>query len=140
MLKEELSHVFKNINRNELRKFGLTVGIVLILISVFLFYKTKVSAPYILAVGAILSLAGIILPPLLEPLYKVWMGFAVIMGYIMSRVILSLMFFLIFTPVGLILKLLRKDLLKEKIDVGAASYWIKREIKPYDPKRAENQY
>jgi hypothetical protein len=68
------------------------------------------------------------------------MGLAVIMGHMMSRIILSLMFFLIFTPVGLFLRVFRKDILKEKIDVNADSYWIKRENKPYNPKRAEQQY
>lgn len=140
MIKEELSHVFQRINRTELRKFGITVGVVIVLISAFLFYKDKVSAPYFLASGFILLISGIAIPAILKPLYNIWMGFAVVMGYFMSRLILSMMFYLIFTPVGLVMRIFGKDLLQEKIEPNAESYWIRREKRKFDPGRAEKQY
>lgn len=64
---------------------------------------------------------------LFKLLYGLWMKFALILSWINTRIILFLMFCLIFTPIGLIIKLLGKDLLEEKIDKTAKSYWKKKE-------------
>jgi hypothetical protein len=140
MIKLELQQVLSKASKQEYRKFGLTLGIVFSLIGLFLFWKSKGSAPYFIVIGVGFILSGFIIPSALKYIYTIWMGFAVIMGYFMSRVILSLIFFLMFAPVGIITRLLRKDLLKEKWDKNADSYWIRREKKPYDLKSAENQY
>jgi hypothetical protein len=140
MVKLELQQVLSKANRQEYRKFGLTLGIVFSLIGISLYWKSKGSAPYFLGIGFGFILSGLIFPSILKYIYTIWMGFAVIMGFFMSRLILSVIFFLIFAPVGIITRLLNKDLLKERWDRNAESYWIRREKKPYDPKSAENQY
>ena len=140
MIKSELKVVLSRANRQEYRKFGLTIGIVFCVIATVLFWKTKASAPYVAGIGIAFILFGLIIPTTLKYVYWVWMSFAVIMGFIMSRVILTIIFFLLFAPVGLMTRLLGKDLLKEKWDKDTQSYWIKRERKPYDPRSAENQF
>ena len=140
MIKNEIREVFSKGNIKEYRKFGITMSIIFGLISAFLFWKTKVSASYILVVCIGFVLFGLFVPKALKFIYLVWMGFAVVMGFVMSRVILSLLFFILFTPVGIVTRLLRKDLLKENWETNARSYWITRERKPYDPKSAEHQY
>ena len=140
MLKNEISDIISKGDNREYRKFGITVGIVLGLISVFLFWKSKDSASYLLAIGVIFILFGIAFPKILKYIYIIWMSFAVVLGFFISRLILSLFYLIIFAPVGIATRLLGKDLLNEKWDRDAGSYWIKREPTQYDPQSSERQY
>ncbi len=124
----------------EFRKFGLTIGIFLLIIAGFLFWKQRPSFPYFAYIGVGFALVGLAAPILLKPIHKVWMTIAVVMGFIMTRVILTVIFFGVFTPVALVIKLLRKDLLEERWDKNAATYWSKRQPIPFDPKSAENMF
>lgn len=127
-------------NKKEYKKFGILMGVVFTLISSLLFWNEYSGAIYYLSTGVIFAAIALISPVLLKYLYNIWMTFAAIMGYIMSRLILSLIFIIMFTPVGLITRLIRKDLLKMKWDKGAKSYWIIRDNKAFTPKSVENQY
>ncbi len=83
-----------------------------------------------LGAAAFFLFFSIVWPKALLPLYKIWIKIGDFIGGIVSRVILVVLFFLVFTPVGLFLKLFRKDLLNKKIDPKANSYWIHREKQP----------
>jgi hypothetical protein len=92
------------------------------------------------ALGAAFLLPGLIYPAALTPIFKFWLKLAAALAWFNTRLILGLSFFLVFTPMGLILRLLRKDLIKEKWDKQAASYWIERPPTPFDRTRYEKQY
>ena len=87
------------------------IGVILLVIAGFLFWKEKESFQIILAIGITLFIAGIVKPNILKPVYWMWMVFATILGWVMTRVILSLLFFLMFTPIGLISRLFGKQFL-----------------------------
>ena len=140
MIINEIKEVLAIGNEKEYKKFGITMAIVFVLIFSYLYWKEYSSAIYFIIIAAIFALSAFLLPKILKYFYNVWMGFAAIMGYFMSRIILSLIFFILFAPVGIVTRLLKKDLLKEKWDNESDSYWILRDNKPYDPKSAENQY
>lgn len=136
MFKEE----FKNIRetKKDLRKFGLTVGGVLLLIGVLLFYFEKSSAPYFGIIGGALFITGMIIPQILKPFNKIWMGLAIVLGFFMSRLILTILFYLILTPITLIAKLVGKKFMILKYDQSAKTYWEKRthiQKKPLDYER-----
>jgi hypothetical protein len=61
----------------------------------------------------------------LKPAHTVWMGLALVLGFVMTRVILTLMYYLVFTPVGLLMRALGRDPMQRKL--GAESYWIVKE-------------
>jgi hypothetical protein len=124
----------------EARKFGLTIGIFLLVIAGLLFWKQRPSFSSFAYAGAAFALLGLLVPILLKPVYKVWMSFAVVMGFVMTRVILTVLFFGLFTPVSLVAKLLGKDLLDERWDKKAETYWVKRPATPFDPRAAENMF
>jgi len=126
MLREE----FKNIKetKKDLRKFGLTVGGVLILISALLFYFEKSSAIYFGVIGGVLFFAGIIIPQILKPLNKVWMGLAIVLGFFMSRVILTILYYLVLTPISFIAKIVGKKFMTLNYDRSAQTYWEKRNV------------
>ena len=115
----------KNIKskKSDLRNFGITVGIILLVISGFLFWKEKESFQIFLAIGITLFLTAIAKPAVLKPVYWIWMIFAIILGWIMTRVILSLLFYVIFTPIGLTLRFFGKQFLELRWDKSKESYW-----------------
>ena len=115
----------KNIKskKSDLRNFGFFIGIVLLIISGFLFWKEKESLQIFLIVGTTFLLTAIAIPVVLKPVYWMWMIFAIILGWIMTRVILSLLFFLILTPIGLTLRFFGKQFLELRWDKSKESYW-----------------
>src|ERR1700720_152904 len=111
----------------DLRKFGLTVGGVFVLLGVLLLLRHRSSYPSFLGVGAVLTALGVIWPRALKYVYIAWMALAFTLGFVMSNVILTLFFFLFVTPIGLLARLFQKDFLaQKKWDKPAASYWIQR--------------
>jgi len=138
MIRDEIKSI--KTTTPEVRKFGLTIGVFLLLIAGFLFWKQKPDFPYFAYVGGGLALLGLIAPIFLKPIYKIWMSFAVVMGFIMTRVILTIVYFGLFTPMALAAKLFGKDLLNKRWDKNAATYWEKRPATTFDPKSAENMF
>ena len=140
MLVEEIRKIIQISSKRELRKFGFTVGIFISIIAVVLLLTLSDLGIYFLISGITLLLLAILSPILLKPLFLIWMSLALIIGYIMTRVMLSLIYILIFTPVGLVIRLLRKDPLKEKFHPHATTYWIPKERKKFSPENAEKQF
>ena len=64
---------------------------------------------------------------LLTPLNKLWFKFGMILGAIVAPIVMGLVFFLVVTPVGIVMRILGKDLIRKKLNKNNKSYWIKRE-------------
>jgi len=126
MLKEELKHIDNS--DSAIKKTGLTVGVVLILISLLLWYFGKSSFMYFSISGGLFVILALIAIPVLRPFHKLWMMLALLMGFVMSRVILTLLFYLILTPTGLIAKIFGKKFMPLGFDKGATTYWEKRVV------------
>jgi len=126
MFKEEFQYIKET--KRDLRKFGLTVGGVLLGISILLFFFEKPSAIYFGIIGGFLFGSGIIIPQILKPINKIWMGLAIVLGFFMSRLILIVLFYLALTPISMIAKLVGKKFIILKYDKLAKSYWEKRTI------------
>jgi hypothetical protein len=138
MLIEEIKNIKSE--KSDLRKFGVTVGIVVGALGGLLLWRGRESYIYFLIVSFILIVSGLLIPRLLLPIQKAWMTFAVIMGWFMTRVILSILFYLVFTPISLMARVLGKQFLELKIDKSRDSYWIYRKEKPFDKKDYERQF
>ena len=123
-----------------MRKFGITVGLILLVIAGLQFWKEKDSFQPILIIGIILLASGLAIPIILKPVYWVWMIFATILGWVMTRVILSLLFFVVVTPIGLILRMFRKQFLELKWDTTQNTYWNYRPTNEYNLKSYEKQF
>jgi len=108
----------------DLRKFGVTVGGVFMLLGLLLLLRHRSSYLSLLGGGALLTAFGVIWPRALKYVYIAWMALAFTLGFVMSNVILTLLFFLLVTPIGLVARLFQKDFLARKWDKRAASYWI----------------
>ena len=132
----------KNIKseKSDLRKFGIIIGLILLVIAGFLFWKEKESFQILLTFGVIFFFLGIAIPFILKPIYWVWMIFATIFGWIMTRVILSLIFYIIFTPIGLILRIFGKQFLEFNWDHSKLSYWNLRTVETFNKENYERQF
>ncbi len=138
MIREEIKLI--NSSESELKKFGFTVGGVLWAIGLLLFYFGKASAPYFSVIGAVLIGFGVIAPNFLFHVHRAWMTLAVVMGFLMTRVILSVLFYLVLTPIGFIAKITGKDFLDLKFKENKATYWNYRKKKEYKKIDTERQF
>lgn len=115
-----------SITVKELREFGFMFGGIFValfgLLLPWLFSKSFPVWPwYVLAVTGGLA---IIFPPALKPFYKAWMMFGHVMGWINTRIILGAVFYIVFMPTGLLIKLFGRDLLSRKLDSKASTYRV----------------
>ena len=132
----------KNIKskKSDLRNFGFIIGIVLLIISGILFWKEKESLLIFLAIGITLFLTAIAIPFVLKPVYWIWMIFAIILGWLMTRVILSLLFYVVFTSIGLTLRFFGKQFLELKWEKSKESYWNFRNSELLQKEDYEKQF
>lgn len=110
-----------------LRKFGLVVGAVFLAIAAFLYWREVSWALIPAYIGAPLVVLGAIIPAILKPVYLAWMTLAIVLGSIVTRILLTIFFFVVITPVALFFKLIGRDALNRKLDRSAETYWIDKE-------------
>ncbi|MDB6061184.1 MAG: hypothetical protein JWM78_1287 [Verrucomicrobiaceae bacterium] len=114
------------LNKTELRKFGFVFSAILVVLFSGLLPWLKAHPvplwPFYLAVPITLLAAAI--PAALRPLYIVWMKFGAVMGFINTRIIMGVFFFVILTPVAWILRIAGKDFLSRKLLKSAPSYRV----------------
>lgn len=113
---------------SELRKFGITIGIAFAILGAIFLWRGKPLWIYFEGTAGVFVLTGLLLPRVLRPVERVWMKGAHVLGIIMTHVILSVTFYLVITPVGLIMRLFGRDPLHRRYDRNARSYWV-----PVDP-------
>jgi len=126
--------------KKELREFGLTIGAILVILGVVALLRSKAAYPYLLAMGFLLAALGLTIPQVLKPLQKAWMAFSIVLGFVMSRVILAIVFYAVMTPMGLLTRILGKDILDQRMDRKEVSYWKKRAGPRKEKASYENQY
>jgi hypothetical protein len=108
------------------RKSALVVACVLLLIAAWNFYRGRTTVVVIFgSVSAALVVAGLFIPAAARAFHKAWMRFAVALGHVNSRVLLTLMYYLVFTPYGLVSRLVGRDPLRRR-GAGGESYWVGR--------------
>lgn len=115
--------------KKDLMKFGVLVGGVFLLLCALFFFTggSELFGWTFLIIGGFLFLSGLIIPAVLKRVYLIWMTGALILGWIMSRVIITILFFLILTPIALIAKVFGKKFLDLDFRDGKTSYWVIRE-------------
>ena len=116
-----------NIKISSNRNFGLVFFFIFLVVSIW--PLTHNESPRIWS--AIISLAFLILvltrSKLLTPLNRLWAKFGIILGSIIAPIVMGVVFFLVITPIGLVMKIIGKDLLSIKYDKKKETYWVKRD-------------
>ncbi len=93
-----------------------------------------------IAVGCVLGISRLI-PPLFKAIYRFWITISIVLGYFVSRILLTIIFFIVITPMGLIMRVMGKDPMERKLDPDAATYWEpKEQEKDTSIERYEKQF
>jgi hypothetical protein len=113
-----------NPSRRELKQFGLLwVGFFGLIGAYCLWFQDSRPAAATFWVIAAAGLAGFFAPGALRPVYVLWMAVALPIGWVISHLVLLATYYLVFTPVGLLMRLVGYDPLNRHIDRVAKSYW-----------------
>ena len=124
----------------ELRRFGFTVGGVFLLLAVISWWRGHTTPPLVMAaLGVGLVVPAALVPRLLGPVERGWMGLAAVLGAINTRIILTLVYVVVVTPIAW-LRRLGGDPLHRRLGEDTASHWIKREHEAPDPARYRKQF
>ena len=103
------------------------MGIVLGAIGVIPLLKGKELNLYLIGIAAAFSIVGFLKPEILSPIYKIWMRVGEVLGRINSFVILSVIFYLVLTPLGILIRLFTTTPNKFKFKYNSDTHWIKRD-------------
>jgi multisubunit Na+/H+ antiporter MnhG subunit len=120
--------IYAEINKHptpkELFKFGATLlGACAVIGAVLQFYAHKEPQAHGIWIAGGVAFVVSLIPPINRFFYILWMGLGLTMGLITSPIMLVVVFLLVITPVGLIMKAMARDAMKRKLDRKASSYW-----------------
>ena len=134
------------ITKKDLRTFAYIWTLIFFVIGIYPVYKSGLSVlltidslealkslnvrGWSLYISLAFFIVGTLIPGVLSGFYKVWVKFGELIGGVISKIILLILFYGLFTPISIVLKILRKDLLHKKMDKKCQSYWINRDLQP----------
>ena len=107
------------------RSFGIVFFIVFLLISLYPIINDENIRYWALIISLIFLILGLLKSNILTPLNKLWFKFGILLGRIISPLIMGMIFFFVVTPIGFLMRILKKDLLNLKYN-NNKSYWIEK--------------
>lgn len=123
------------------RSFGLVFAAVFAVVALFpLTGEDGGVRWWAVAVAGAFLLAALLVPARLAPLNRLWFRFGLLLGRVVSPLAMGIIFFLTVTPVGLLMRLRRPDLLEQAIDREAASYWVEIDREAARQSSMRNQF
>lgn len=122
------------------RRFGLTFAAVFALIGVLSLWRHGHYPLFWLTGAGLFAALAMLRPAVLEPLNRVWLKLGLALHAVTSPLIMGVMFYLAFAPMGFVLRLMGKDLLRLRCDSDASSYWILREPPGPAPESLKHQF
>ena len=108
------------------KSFGVVFSIVFLIVALYPLINSEGLRIWALVASIIFFLLAFIAPKVLVFPNKLWFKFGLLIGSIVAPIVMAFVYFVTVLPTGLIMRLLGKDLLKQKLDKNAKSYWIKR--------------
>ena len=138
MIIEEIKNIKSG--KKELRQFGIVISIALVILGAFCLWRGREAYVYFFILSAGFLLSGLLRPFILKPFQKIWMSFAVILGWVTSRIILTILFYVIITPIGFFARCIRKEFLALNFAKKADTYWISKKYDKFDSKFDINRY
>jgi hypothetical protein len=130
-------------DKRSIRLFAGTVPAVLILWGTIIGFRNHwggVAFIWLYSIAVVLFFWGMISPFTLKPIYRGWMVFTRCVSWLLTNVVLGVVFYLGFTATGLVMRLLGKDPLHRRMDKGARSYWVKRDSASGNSSDYERQF
>ena len=116
----------KDIKLDSNRSFGIVFFVVFFIISIYPIINDNPIRLWSLILSLIFLILGLINSKILTPLNIIWMKFGMYLGIFISPIVMGIVFFLVVTPIGIIMRILRKDLLNLRMN-KENSYWIEKD-------------
>lgn len=111
----------------ELRRFGFAFGTAMTILGSLLLWRGRAAAPWVLGLAATALIAAALAPRLLRPLEKALAALLMAVMTVVTYVVLTLSFFLVISPMGILMRLLGKDLLAKRFPSEETTYWVEVE-------------
>jgi hypothetical protein len=128
------------IDDSSLKRFGWIMGSILLGLVLYVSFRHRaVSVPLIVG-SATFFIAALINPACLRLTYSLWMRLAFVLAWVNTRLLLLLIFYLVFTPIGIIMRCMGKDLLHRKINASFRTYWLPYAASAINPKDYERMF
>ena len=123
-----MSEITNNIptEKSSEKSFGVIFSIVFLIVSLYPLINSEGLRIWALVVSTIFFLIAFVAPKVLVLPNKLWFKFGLLLGSIVAPIVMTLVYFVTVVPTGLIMRVLGKDLLTQKLDKNAKSYWIER--------------
>ncbi|WP_353506834.1 SxtJ family membrane protein [Polynucleobacter sp. HIN9] len=137
----KLTKIEKKDDKNSSRAFGFLFAAVFLIIGLILTIQGSPTIrywPFIIA--SLFFVLSVIYPASMKFPKKVWIGIGNILHYVTSPMVLALIFYLVITPIGLIMRLSRLNNIDKKFDINSQTYWIERSPRGPSPESMLNQF
>jgi hypothetical protein len=123
------------------RSFGRTFAVVFAVAAGLSAWRGwRIGPGWFVGLALLFGLAAAFRPAVLAPLNKAWLHFGLLLHKVVNPLVMAAMFFLVFTPMGVLMRAFGKDFLRLKRDPQAASYWIARQPPGPAPETLKNQF
>ena len=123
-MSETTSHIV--IEQSSEKSFGIVFSVVFLIVALYPLINSEDLRIWALVASIIFFFLAFIAPKVLVFPNKLWFKFGLLIGSIVAPIVMAFVYFVTVLPTGLIMRLLGKDLLKQKLDKNAKSYWVKR--------------
>ena len=138
VIAEELAAVRSG--TRDLRKFGITMAVAVAALGALFLWRGKGEPAWFFWVAAAFLVSGLAFPIVLRPVQKLWMALAIVLGWLMTRVILAVVFYVGMTPIAAIARLVRKRFLDLGFEPSRETYWVRRPEPDRDKERYLSQF
>ena len=125
-MSEKISYI--QTEQSSEKSFGIVFSIVFLIVALYPLTNSEGLRIWALVVSIIFFLLAFLAPKILVFPNKLWFKFGLLLGSIVAPIVMAFVYFVTVLPTGLIMRLLGKDLLKQRLDKNAKSYWIKRSV------------
>jgi hypothetical protein len=115
-----------NTEKSSNKSFGIVFSGVFLIVSLYPIIISEDIRLWAMVISVIFLFLAFILPKILELPNKLWFKFGILLGSIVAPIVMALVYFITVLPIGIVMRLLGKDLLNRKLDKNIQSYWIKR--------------
>jgi len=133
--------MIKEVNKKQIRTFGITLTLVLIAIGFVQFLKGNIiTYKCLFGAALVILIMTLLIPIMIKPLYIGALYLSHALGWFNTRLILGILFYLIFTPIAIVFRIIGRDPLERKFDKNAPSYWKIRKATEFDKSNYERQY
>jgi hypothetical protein len=117
---------YTSIEQSSPKSFGILFSLVFLIIALYPLTNSEDIHLWAMIISAIFLLLAFVAAQLLALPNKLWFKIGILLGSIIAPVVMALVYFIVVLPTGLIMRLLGKDILKQRLDKDAKSYWINR--------------